>query len=165
MIRQWFIISVLGLSLSGLSYEFINEVVMYSPLDEVGASKKSGQAKAANANGFAPAWGSEIVERNLFTSSRSATPERRVPTPIVSAPTRVQEIITPPQVVLSGIIKNQYDEFVAYIAIDGGPITGVRAGDALVDLQVLEIEDRKISLMWIDTPMTLELKSSSLMKR
>ena len=105
------------------------------------------------------------MDRNLFTSSRSAVPKREVSLNVPPPSTYMPETITPPEVVLSGIIKNQYDEFVAYLSVDGGLITGVRVGDTLGDLEVLEVEDRKVQLKWKDSLMTLDLKSSSLMKR
>ena len=78
-------------------------------------------------------------------------------------PAPVLRKIRPP-VALSGIIKNQYGEFIAYISINKNSPIGVRKGDVVETFKVADIMQRTVILRWNDEIIKLELKKSAILK-
>ncbi len=156
--------------LAFLLWDFSDRALLYSPL-----STSPIQTVTATDTGekdedkFEAAWGVEIVEKNLFNENRS---ERVSPTdsafgindmPDSDAATRGQAVR--PEIILSGIIKNQFGERVAYLQIGKDDAVGARKGEAVQEFKVVDIQQRTVSLGWRGSTFELTLSSNPLIKR
>jgi hypothetical protein len=172
MIRQWFILSVLFLVTAGLLWNFVTEVLLYSPLEKIQATEKDPQEKAITEADFKAAWGPEIHSANLFSLRRGVPPKRpkvrvtKPPKPVTPPPPKaVKPTPRRPVLKLNGIIVNQFGEYVAYIVRNSQAAVPLREGDVLDDIQVISINERAVKLMWLEEEIELSLSKIETLTR
>lgn len=159
MIRKAFILGVLSITTLALLWNFVAEALLYNPFAQMGGIEKAVEAKVKSEDVFKPAWGTEILKRNLFSQERSPAPKPapppdggRVEQPPEPPPAR-------PDVSLTGIVLNQFGEYVAYVQIGREEPVPLRYGDELDNIKVAEITERKATLTWNDETIILTLEN------
>jgi len=163
--------SLLGL-LVLLLWDFGNRALFYHPL---AVTETRSRPAAPGKKDITPViearWGPEIEEKNLFSQSRSASPP---PTeaalgadggPLQGMPGGEQAAEIRPNIILSGIIKNQFGEYVAFLKLDGQVPAGIRKGEALEGVRVIDISKRRVKLSWQGSTFELSLSNQPLIKR
>ncbi len=135
--------------------DFYKETIMYNPLQEIEVTVK----KASNAVGQIPSvpekgWSKEITEDNLFSPTRSPLlpkpPQSQLQMKLVEPPKR-------PDMVLKGVVLDQFDEYVAYIEKDRARAVAARKGDRLDDVEVVDVKQKSVDLKWNDETISLTL--------
>lgn len=154
MIIRWVILVFLCLAVLVLSVDMYKEAIIYNPLKSIEISGR----EAAN-NGkkalqvFEAAWGKEIVENNLFSSTRSPVqPKPQLPQGKAAEPPKR------PDMKLKGIILDQFGEYVAYIEKDKAKAVAARKGDRLDDVDVLDVQQKSVELRWNEENILLSLE-------
>lgn len=158
MMRQGFIVVALAAVVAVLLWNFITGAVLYDPLDRIKAVEKDVTERAMSKEDFQAAWGPEIQERNLFSPQRGAPPP--APEPAELTPTPPEEILPPPvqpDFSLSGIIRNDFGELIAYVKVGQSEPVPVRQGDSIDDAEVVEVTDRTVRLRWNEENIDLSL--------
>lgn len=156
-----------------LLWDFASNALFYHPLEKHVSLQKNDDAQTM---GETPqhetSWGTAIVEKNLFSetrTSRSATTtpdyESRATSEPVASMQQEQLTEVRPNVKLSGIIKNQFGEYIVYLQVASDAPVGLRRGESLMDLKVVDIEKRKVTLKWKDSTFELSMSGQSLIKR
>jgi hypothetical protein len=135
-----------------LLWNFYREVVVYYAMDAVKQTQKAPQKALEKISKYEQRWDTNIVNKNLFSKSRGYIPSA------VSRPDKpdgaVPEVESvQPDLILNGIIFNQYGEFVAVIQTGGQPPKRVRIGDMFVDISI-----REVKLLWNNEELTLSMK-------
>ncbi len=152
MIRRYAILVLIaGLALFSL-WRFYADALRYDPRGE-GLVKHS-QVKNAPAEGrtSAPAWSSDIHEKNLFSPSRTyKEPKPLVVTAPIEPPKR-------PDLVLKGIVFDTYGDYVAYVEIDQAKATPLRKGDKVQEIEVVDITEKKVVLQWNGETITMTIE-------
>lgn len=155
-----------------LLWDFGNRALFYHPLAVTeGQSRPVAPEKKDKSPVIESRWGAEIEGKNLFSQSRSA---RVSPTEAAlgadgrpSQRTQEKERLTEirPNIILSGIIKNQFGEYVAFLKFDGQVPAGIRKGEALEGVKVIDISRRRVKLSWQGSSFELSLSNQPLIKR
>lgn len=165
MSRQRIIIGALGIVAIFFMWEFVAKALLYDPYEGVQTERVEQDKQNGTSTGYKEAWGPEIRSRNLFSEGRSYSAPVRLPS-------RGEEVVveTPkapkPEIKLSGIIKNQYGEYVAYMKIGKGSSVSVRKGDVIKDVTILDITERDVTIKWMDEEKTvLTLSNKPLVTR
>jgi len=161
MIIRWVISGFLCLAVLVLSVDMYKEAIIYNPLKSIEISGR----EAAN-NGkkalpvFEAAWGREIVDNNLFSSTRS---------PVQPPPPQPQgQAAEPPKrpdMNLKGIILDQFGEYIAYIEKDKVKAVPVRKGDRFDDVEVVDVQQKSVELRWNEENILLSLDRIKTIKR
>ena len=161
MIIRWVILVFLCLAVLVLSVDMYKEAIIYNPLKSIEISGR----EAAN-NGkkalqvFEAAWGREIVDNNLFSSTRS---------PVQPKPLQPQgkaaEPPKRPDMNLKGIILDQFGEYVAYIEKDKAKAVAARKGDRFDDVEVVDVQQKSVELRWNEENIVLSLDRIKTIKR
>lgn len=155
MIIRWVILVFLCLAVLVLSVDMYKEAIIYNPLKSIEISGR----EAAN-NGkkalqvFEAAWGREIVENNLFSSTRSPVQ----PKPQLPQGKALEPPPKKPEMNLKGIILDQFGEYVAYIEKDKAKAVAARKGDRLDDVDVLDVQQKSVELRWNEENILLSLE-------
>ncbi len=158
MIRKAFILGVLSITTLALLWDFVAEALLYNPFAQIGGIERAVEAKVKSEDVFKPAWGTEILKRNLFSQERSPAPKPAPP----AAGERAENAPEPPvrpDVSLTGIILNQFGEYVAYVRIGREEPVPLRYGDELDNIKVAEITERKATLTWNDETIILTMEN------
>jgi type II secretory pathway component PulC len=156
MIRKLFIVGVLAAVTLCLLWKFTTQAVMYNPIHEIQRSADTTPVeKKIVSMEFAHAWSTRILRNNLFTSKRyGAIPQRKPPKivkPVEPPPTPPPPPPPRPNVVLSGIIRNDTGEFVAILSINKQEGIFMRKGESVEGLTVIDIQERSVTLLWDKT--------------
>ncbi|MEK7197229.1 MAG: hypothetical protein AAB151_06155 [Nitrospirota bacterium] len=163
MIIRWVILVFLCLAVLVLSVDMYKEAIIYNPLKSIEISGR----EAAN-NGkkalqvFEAAWGREIVDNNLFSSTRSPVQ----PKPQSQAQDKAAE--QPPKrpdMNLKGIILDQFGEYIAYIEKDKAKAVAARKGDRFDDVEVVDVQQKSVELRWNEENIVLSLDRIKTIKR
>ena len=153
MIRKLAIlILVAGMAVFSAWRFYVNAIV-YNPLDDGDVKrakiKESPLAKAV----YAPAWGKEIQEKNLFSPARTFAEPK--PVPVMAAPVEPPKR---PELVLKGIVLDTFGDHVAYIAINQAKAAPLRKGDKIEEIEVTDITDKKVVLQWYSETITMSIE-------
>jgi hypothetical protein len=149
MMRQGFILMVLAAVVAVLLWDFMTQAVLYDPLDRIQAVEKVSTDRSMSMADFQAAWGADIHEKNLFSPQRGAPPP--APEPAELTPVPMEDILPPPvrpDFSLSGIIRNDFGELIAYVKVGQTDPVPVRQGDSIEDAEVVEVTDRTVRLTW-----------------
>ena len=165
MNKQRAITGGLILLLMLLSWDFTQSVILYDPLEATGTTAPSAAATARTTEPeltmSRPAWGDEILTYNLFSKSRGREmPLDSAETTDISGSggiTGIEDVTIRPDVKLSGIIKNQFGEFVAYIKVEKDPPVAVRTGEVVRGMKIMEIRQRSVTVEWKGSNFDLNL--------
>lgn len=161
MIIRWVISGFLCLAVLVLSVDMYKEAIIYNPLKSIEISGR----EAAN-NGkkalpvFEAAWGREIVDNNLFSSTRSP-----VQPPPLQPQGKAAEPPKRPDMNLKGIILDQFGEYIAYIEKDKVKAVPVRKGDRFDDVEVVDVQQKSVELRWNEENILLSLDRIKTIKR
>lgn len=161
MIIRWVILVFLCLAVLVLSIDMYKEAIIYNPLKSIEISGR----EAAN-NGkkalpvFEAAWGREIVDNNLFSSTRSPVQPKPQPQGKAAEPPPKR-----PDMNLKGIILDQFGEYVAYIEKDKVKAVPVRKGDRFDDVDVVDVQQKSVELRWNEENILLSLDRIKTIKR
>jgi len=162
VIRKVFILGVLSLVTAWVFWGFISEAVLYNPLDELDTSEVVAETKADREFKFEPAWDQVIISKNIFSPLRGArpAPPKKPPTPKPAPiPQPPKPVERPPSVSLSGIILNQFGEYVAYLSVGNQQTVALRKGDVFEEVRVIDISQRTVKLGWRGETIELEMKN------
>ncbi len=165
MIIRWVILVFLCLAVLVLSIDMYKEAIIYNPLKSIEISGR----EAAN-NGkkalqvFEAAWGKEIVDNNLFSSTRSPV-QPPPPQPQGKAAEKAAEPPKRPDMNLKGIILDQFGEYVAYIEKDKAKAVAARKGDRLDDVEVVDVQQKSVELKWNEENILLSLDRIKTIKK
>lgn len=172
MNRQKALTGALLILLALLLWDLGNRAILYSPLPVASSDTRPGvPEKLEDAQGFSPAWGKEIENKNLFNKSRSirVSPPEGQGRPKSAVSKQPAQKDRPPEVrpelTLSGIIKNQFGEYVAFVILNGQDTVGARKGEMVGDAKVTHIDKRNVTLSWRGSEIRLSLGSQPLIKR
>ncbi|MEK6651993.1 MAG: hypothetical protein AABY50_03585 [Nitrospirota bacterium] len=160
MIIRWVILVFLCLAVLVLSIDMYKEAIIYNPLKSIEISGR----EAAN-NGkkalpvFEAAWGREIVENNLFSSTRSPVQPKPQPQGKAAEPPKR------PDMNLKGIILDQFGEYIAYIEKDKAKAVAARKGDRFDDVEVVDVQQKSVELRWNEENIVLSLDRIKTIKR
>ena len=155
-----------------LLWDFGQRALFYSPLSPSQSTTRPGvPEKLDNTSDLKPSWGPEIEARDLFSQGRSARASASGSTPDTKSqrdqapPPKEQLTEIRPNLTLSGIIINQFGEYVAYVILDNQNPIGVRIGEELGGAKVTAIDKRSVTLNWKGSAIKLSLSSQPLIKR
>jgi len=134
--------------------DFYKETIMYNPLQEIDVTVK----KASNAVGQISSvpekgWSKDITESNLFSPTRTPV----MPRPKMPPGFKPPEPPKRPDMVLKGVVLDQFDEYVAYIEKDKARAVAARKGDRLDDVEVVDVKQKSVDLKWNDETISLTL--------
>lgn len=165
----WTLTALLAL----LMWDFVGKAFFYDPLAQLAPQQEQDETELRDETPlYEQAWGADIVKKNLFSETR--TSRNSAPSPINKSQTtsmpvaplqQEQPTEVRPRVKLSGIIKNQFGEYVVFLQFDNESTMGARAGETVMGLKVVEIEKRKVTLKWKDSTFELSMSGQSLIKR
>jgi len=172
MTRQKAIIwSLIGL-LTLLLWDFGNRALFYHPLAVSGESTRPATPeKEEGKPGLKTTWGVEIEQKNLFSESRAVriSPADAAfgfnTAPMQDAAANGPPVEVRPNIILSGIIINQFGEYVAYLKFDGQEPVGIRKGETVEGVKVISLDERSVSLDWKGSGFELTLSNQPLIKR
>lgn len=159
-----------------LLWDFADRAVYYSPLsssDVLATSPpgKDGESKTGEQQTESKSsWSTAIVDKNLFSKSRALGAGGLPPSSDGSkedgtGPGAQDAGVVRPNVTLSGIITNQFGEHVAFLLFDNDSPIGVRKGETIKGVRVVQIDDRRVLLEWKSSEFELTLSVSPLIKR
>jgi hypothetical protein len=140
-----------------LLWNFYREVVVYHAMDAVKKTEKPAKEATQPPEPYKPIWDKKIVSKNLFSKLRGYTPPPPPPTEFAE-PELPPIPLVPPELNLSGIILDQYGEYIAFIQKDGGSPKRVRKGDTFDGILVVDISVREVKLLWNDEELNLSMK-------
>lgn len=148
MIRRWFILGILSFVMVSLLWNFYREVVVYNPIEDIEKTELIRKDKIRTRTAFRHAWGKEIVEKNPFSRLRKHS-VTTLQEPVVGTE-EPQPVKEPKRLVLklSGIILNQFGEYVAYIQKGREAARPLRKGDVFDGILVVDIQQRAVELLW-----------------
>ena len=158
MIRRWFILGILAVVMVSLLWNFYREVVVYHAMDAVQKTREISKVPQTSIPLYKPAWNKKIVSKNLFSKLRGYTPPPPPPSAKPAEPELPPVVLVPPELNLSGIILDQYGEYIAFIQKDGGSPKRVRKGDSFDGILVVDIAVREVKLLWNDEELNLSMK-------
>lgn len=167
MIRQWFVIGVMLVITTGAFVNFANKALLYNPLARIEQTEMASNDKAITQQEYKAAWGLEILQNNLFSKARGGSIETPV-TPNTDAPDRQdmqEQLDEKPQLSLSGIIVNQYGEFVAYIKKQNDAAVPYMIGDVIDEVIIENINDRSVQFIWYGEKFELSLSKIETLTR
>lgn len=172
MIRKWTILGTLAAIVLMLLWNFTNHAILYSPFDEIQRSAENETvAESTKSEEFKHAWGTEILNKNIFSPSRSAPPKQVRPQ---DAARKVPAIETPPpppplprpDVVLNGIIRDENNEFIVILSINNQEAVSMRKGDKVDGIEVTDIRERSATMRWDNKEdFTLSMQTSKTINR
>lgn len=155
-----------------LLWDFGSRALHYDPLPVIKEDTRPDVPdKMKDPEGLFPAWGQEIEQRNLFSKTRSIKAPRprgtggRRSTAVKQPVPREKPLEVRPDLTLSGIIKNQSGEYVAFITLNGKETVGIRKGESVGEAKVTHIDKRNVTLDWRGSDIRLSLSSQPLIKR
>lgn len=163
---RWLITGALGAAVAFLLWDFIVDGMMYDPLDGI-KDKAAAVSKdeSVEPRGYSVAYNAVIRKKNLFDSSRKDTP----PSPQKPVAPKAQKPPEPPPVKpelkLKGIITDSFGDFVAYVEKDGSRAVALRVGDIIGEVEVLDVSERTIMLLWMDEKIELSMVKVKIIKR
>lgn len=160
MIIRWVILVFVCLAVLFLSIDMYKEAITYNPLKSI---EISGREAANNGKKALPvfevAWGREITDNNLFSSTRSPVQLKPQPQGKAAEPPKK------PEMSLKGIILDQFGEYVAYIEKDRVKAVPVRKGDRFDDVEVVDVQQKDVELKWNEEKILLSLDRIRTIKR
>lgn len=161
----------LGFLLLLLSGDFATRALLYSPAVPP-SPVDSAKADDRGVKYIPPsntAWNVTITEKNLFSETRTVRTAPQDASRELNARPGQDTMPVPAKVksnvILSGIIKNQHGEDVAYLIIDGQPALAVRQGEVAGGVRVMKIERRKVTVQSNGESFDLTLSGNPLIKR
>lgn len=165
MNRQRLIIGALGLVALFFAWEFVTKALIYDPYEGAQSDRVEQDKQDGKAAGYKESWGPEIRSRNLFSEDRSYSAPVRQPKRDDNIQTSDAPKPIKPEIKLSGIIKNQFGEYVAYMKIGKGSSVSARKGDVIKDITILDIAERDVTIKWMDEKSVLTLSNKPLVTR
>jgi|Deesub1362A_J573_1020465.scaffolds.fasta_scaffold00077_84 hypothetical protein len=140
-----------------LLWNFYQEVIVYNPIADIEKTERVLENRIGTVAAFKPAWGKEIIEKNLFSPLRGHEPPAEPVEPVEAV-----EIPPPkrPELKLDGIILNQFGEYIAYIKKNHEKTVPLRKGDKFGDILVVDIKEREVELLWNGEKIILEMKTT-----
>jgi hypothetical protein len=135
-----------------VSWNFYKEALSYNPLSGIPEKTRTTDKDTTSISllEFKTGWSKGILEKNLFSPSRTYIKPKPISEFTIPPPPKR------PELVLKGIILDMFGEYVAYIEKDRAKAIPVRKGDSIEDVEVIEVTDRKTILKWNEE--TIELK-------
>ena len=143
MIRKNALLAAVLLLFIFISWNFYVKALSYDPLKESRAKQiKPRKTGAETSMKYTPAWSKEIHEKNLFSPNRTfIEPKPVVTMPFVPPPKR-------PELILKGIVLDNFGDYVAYIEIERSKAIPMRKGDKTDEIELVDISERKVVLKW-----------------
>jgi hypothetical protein len=135
------------------AWKFYVNAIAYDPLDEGAVKHATIKESALSKSVYAPAWGKEIHEKNLFSPTRTYKEPR--PAPVMAAPVEPPKR---PDLVLKGIVLDTFGEFVAFIEINQAKAAPLRKGDKVEEVEVIDITEKKVVLKWYTETITMSIE-------
>jgi len=135
------------------AWKFYINALAYSPIDEETVKHAKIKETALSKAAYAPAWGKEIQEKNLFSLTRTCLEPK--PVPIMTAPVEPPKR---PELVLKGIVLDTFGDHVAYISINQAKAAPLRKGDKIEEIEVSDITDKKVVLKWYSENITMSIE-------
>jgi hypothetical protein len=159
MIRRLAILVLIACVAVFAAWKFYVNAIAYDPLDE--GAVKHAQIKEGTLmkSTYAPAWSSEIHEKNLFSPTRSFLEPKPVS---VMAPVEPPKR---PELALKGIVLDTFGEYVAYVEINQAKAAPLRKGDKVEEIEVADITDKKLVLKWYTETITLTIEKVKTISR
>ncbi len=135
------------------AWKFYVNALAYDPLDEEAVKHAKIKESVVTKSVYAPAWGEEIHEKNLFSPQRSYQEPKPVPVgpPPVELPKR-------PELVLKGIVLDTFGDYVAYVEINQARATPLRKGDKIEGVEVSDVTEKKVVLKWYTEMITMSIE-------
>lgn len=155
MIRTRLITLIVAALLVAAVWGFVRNGLMYDPIAQFSEAEQAAAEQARAREPFENAWGSAIVERDVFSQTRSSSAAQRAAT--LSA---AENEPPPPPVVmepeaptvrphLHGIIIDRKGTYIAYMSFgEDQNIVTVRVGDMMQEYKVVEISEMMAVLDW-----------------
>jgi hypothetical protein len=137
--------------------DFYFEALRYDPMSQI-SSKAAGTKAAGEVSArYAPGWSGDILDKNLFSPSRSGP--KPPPPPPPPSPPPPPPPPRRPELALRGIVQNASGEHVAFIEVDRAKAVQMRKGEKIGDIEVSDLSDRKVMLQWMSEKITLSMES------
>lgn len=156
MMRRWVISAMLSLVFVSSVFSFYKEVLDYNPVGNIDGTIAHREDGIRVTHFLKPAWGKEIVERNLFSPWRGHKPPPP-PKPLVQAQPAP---IPKPNMVLNGIILDTLGEYAAYLRLNGIETGDLKKGDTAGDIRIIDVSERSVEILWNDEIIKLSLEET-----
>lgn len=154
MITKWVMITLLSVIVMLSFINFYQNVIQYEPVRAPNEKKEPSHMKKKNSLLPEKGWVKDILSHNIFSPARSYEVD---PGPVAKVEI-VQAPLKQPELILKGVILNQYNVYIAYIEKDGQKAIGVRSGDKIGNIEVMNISNQSVILRWNAETITLTLK-------
>ncbi|GBE36585.1 hypothetical protein BMS3Bbin07_00733 [bacterium BMS3Bbin07] len=154
MIIKWVMITLLSVIVMLSFINFYQNVIQYEPVRTPNEKNEPSNMKKKKPLMPEKGWIEDILSHNIFSPARSYKDD---PGPVTEVEI-VQAPLKQPELILKGVILNQYNVYIAYIEKDGQKAIGVRSGDKIGDIEVMNISNQSVMLKWNAETITLTLK-------
>lgn len=154
MIIKWVMITLLSVIVMLSFINFYQHVIQYEAVRTPNEKNEPSHMKKKNPLLPEKGWIEDILSHNIFSPARSYKDD---PGPVTEVEI-VQAPLKQPELILKGVILNQYNVYIAYIEKDGQKAIGVRSGDKIGDIEVMDISNQSVILKWNAETITLTLK-------
>ncbi|MDA8432196.1 MAG: hypothetical protein M0Z60_04430 [Nitrospiraceae bacterium] len=142
MIRKIFLLTAVFFLFVYACWNFYTKAAALDPLSEVTVSPQAPKAAQARTGAeYRPAWSRDIIEKNLFSPSRTYAP----PKPAAAAALPPEKR---PEFALKGIVLDAFGDYVAYVSIDKAKPVAVRKGDKIEKTEIVDVSARQAVLKW-----------------
>lgn len=155
MIRRLCMLSLMVVVFLYVLWNFYKEALSYNPLSGIPeeirtANKDTTSTTSIPLLEFKTGWSKGILEKNLFSPSRTYIEPKPISEFTLPPPKR-------PELVLKGIILDMFGDYIAYIEKDKAKAIPVRKGDSIEDVEVIDVTDRKTILKWNEEIIELKM--------
>lgn len=154
MIRKLAMVVVMALLCAYTAWNFYDEVIRRpsGPSGPEGRGAAEGRPLKERKPGGA--WSAAIHEKNLFSPDRTYVEPKPIP---IVIPKPVEPPPKRPEIALKGVVLDTFGDYVGYIEINQAKPVPVRKGDKVEEIEVLDVQEKKVVLQWMTEQMTLSM--------
>jgi|GEM_PF-2906098 hypothetical protein len=152
--NRWIVVFVF--SVCYLVYSFIGiykNVINYEPVKASTEKNRSIMIQIPSVSHIDERWAEEVIDKNLFIPSRGYVEKEPV-----AIPQPEPEEPEMPEIILKGIVYDQYGQYIAILQIGNEKPVKLTEGDSLGELNVKRIDDHSVTLLWGDRVLELTFK-------
>ncbi|GAB4484861.1 MAG: hypothetical protein OHK006_09920 [Thermodesulfovibrionales bacterium] len=154
MIRKLAMVAAMALLFAYTAWNFYDEVIRQPAGPGGPGERRAAEGRTLKVRKSDGAWSAAIHEKNLFSPDRTYVEPKPIP---IVVPKPVEPPPKRPEVVLKGIVLDTFGDYIGYIEIDQAKPTPVRKGDKVEEIEVLDVQEKKVVLQWKTEQMTLSM--------
>lgn len=154
MIRKLVMVAVMAAVFAYTAWNFYDEVIRKPSETGVAGQRRDAEDRGAKERKRTAAWNAAIHEKNLFSPERTYREPKPVP---IVIPKPVEPPPKRPEIALKGIVLDTFGDYVGYIEINQAKPVPVRKGDKIEDVEVVDVQEKRVMLKWMTEAITLSM--------